>query len=553
MAKICELCKTTNSDENQFCDKCGNPLGEVKPEAAQPTEHDRAKAEAAKRRTGKNLFWVAIAIVVLIGAFFGYNYMREQKLKEQATQVVINYLMEVRAGNYSKALEIATGTGLSPEWEAAFKEYMNQLTPAMGINDKLVMAKTALSVINDGMVKYEMINGRYPQKLDDLVTPQVLDALPSLPGYEYGYEYDSDADNYTIFIKGNNFKLCNLPDNYPAFSKKDRLQSPGERKSFGEWKLTDYEIIDANVSGDKVSVIVKERSQFGPTINVSDDVYEVIKKQNRWYIDPASSRIDKVAFLMGFTDMKQRSEDKKSPKTMNSIGMMLLSFLNIAEDPKNIELRRKNQLRNCRIALDTLALALNRLYRDNNGEYPDSLQWLIPKYIDKIPDNPAAMEDTFTKGYEVSADREAFTIYAGGTYYRSIGIEDNFPLYSSFYRYVQKSSDIKNYVPVPEGLEKDKEEEKTEKATKLEETKIPETSGNAQIKPELTPGGTGPTPAVSPAAESTPVPSPAQTLSPAKTKEEIKPELNTTTSEKEKGKKLKDSNSENAEVEKTEN
>jgi hypothetical protein len=47
-----------------------------------------------------------------------------------------------------------------------------------------------------------------------------------------------EAGNYTIFVKGNRFEHNNLPENYPAISRKDFIQSPGEVKVFGFWRIT---------------------------------------------------------------------------------------------------------------------------------------------------------------------------------------------------------------------------------------------------------------------------------------------------------------------------
>lgn len=74
--KYCPKCGTQNEDENAFCGKCGNSLGEIRQEeslnqytyAAPVTPV--APQEAPKKKKKKKKWWIAIVVLLVIFIFF---------------------------------------------------------------------------------------------------------------------------------------------------------------------------------------------------------------------------------------------------------------------------------------------------------------------------------------------------------------------------------------------------------------------------------------------------------------------------------------------------
>lgn len=473
MSKICDLCKTENDDENQFCEKCGNPLGESAGGKVTEEKEEEPVAPSGGGMDIKFLILIPLVLILAIGGYFGYNYYQTNKKKKAAVAVVESYLTKVKEGKYKEALKESMNFDLTPKWEQAFKDFVQQILPSDSSNENLYQAKVALVKIADAIERYYYIERKFPPTLNDL-TPVIMKKLPSLPCGEYGYEYDNNTENYTIYIKGNVFEKNGLQENYPAYSRKDKLQCPGEKKIFSSWQITGFEILSAEVYGDKVWVKVKEKSKFGNINKVSEETYIVSKKGERWFISKKSIGINPTTnrLMLAFTQMESLTAPKKEPEKKNnkkskkkskkkgekeekkpqkkkfkppeiSLGMFLAGFTKIASNDEYLKLRKMYLLRKCRGALESIGLALEAYSRDNDGKYPRSLQWLIPKYIKRIPENPAAMEDTFTQGYECSENQDVFTVYSKGDYYKDVGVPENFPQYSSLYRYISTPQDLR--------------------------------------------------------------------------------------------------------------
>lgn len=549
MARICELCKTSNDDDSQFCEKCGNPLVEEedeKDEAEKDDEEESEEEEAPKSKPQDMKLLIIPLVLVLIGAvFFLVMNMQTGNRKKEATAVIEKYMTSVKAEKYAEALQGATGIAMSPEYEKSFKEFLRQLTPEMPVNENLYKAMVDLAGIDEGMDKYFQLNRRYPSELKELV-PNYLEKLPDAPGGEYGYE--KTLENYTIYVKGKVFAEAGVPENFPAFSNKDRLQVPDRKFVVGEWKVVNYQILDVqSLSKDKVTIKVKESAQFGPSTVDQENVYTLVFQGGKWMIDPESSAIEMLSFTNAYTQMEsmgaapekkpepegekkeeKKEEGKEEPKeepkkviVQMPLGMALLSFSKICENPANLKTRTQYQYRHCKKGLEKLAAGLMKYSNNHSGKYPDALLWLVPVYMDRIPLNPAAEQDTYSAGYQLDENKERYTIVSQGAYFASLGINEGFPQYSSKYRLIEKESEI----PA--------EPEVTPEPTESPEPGESPAPGEEGTVTSPTPGEETPSESPSPGAEVSPAPEGSPGATPG---EEVKKEGEV----KEEGKKPED-------------
>ncbi|MCE1247980.1 MAG: hypothetical protein LWY06_15155 [Firmicutes bacterium] len=529
MSRICELCKTENDDDSQFCDKCGNPLVEIK---ETEVEDDKPKVEVRKvKPLDMKLLLIPLLLVILVGAYFVVMNVQGGDREKAARQVVSDYLGAIKEGKYSKALEIATGTALSPEQENQFVEFMAQVPPPLPVNSNFIKTLGSLKIIADAVKEYRRINGKYPQDLATLA-PVTIKALPAVEGGgEFGYEYDSNTSNFTVFVKGKTFEAVGMPENFPAYSTIGDMQTPGAKYARAVWKLNGFEIIEVkSISKDTARVKVKEVCQFGTGTKTEEDDYNLALRGGRWYIDIESSPLEVVTLTNAFTKLASiwKVEVPETPKDPNApppppgeappppppdkrpdevklpLGMALLSYSKIIANPDNINSRVQCQYRMVVDALDKITASLARYGGNHEGKYPDKLSWLIPEYLTQIPLNPAALDDTFSMGYTVSDNKDSFTLVCQGEYFKSLGIEKGYPLYSSKFKKM-----IENASQVP---------------AEVEETPTPTgspegyPSPDASASPGATPTGS-PSPGVSPTGAPSPEPSgskaePAKTASP---------------------------------------
>lgn len=537
MSRICELCKTQNDDDSQFCEKCGNPLveEEEKDEAEKDDEEEAEEEEAPKAKSQDLKLLLIPLVLVLIGVvFFLVMNMQSGNRKKEAIAVVEKYMTAVKAESYAAALKDATGVVISPEYEKSFKEFLHQLTPEMPVNENLHKAMVDLAGIDVGMEKYFQLNRRYPSELKELV-PNYLEKLPEAPGGEYGYEKNSE--NYTIYVKGKVFAEAGLPENFPAFSKLDSLQAPDRKFVAGEWKVLNYEIKDVqSLSKDKVTIKVKETAKFGPSNVDQENVYTVVSQGGKWQIDLESSSIEMLSFTNAYTQMESmgsapeekpegegekkkeekkgeaKEEKKEEPKKIivqMPLGMALLSFSKICENSANLKTRTQYQYRHCKKGLDKLAAGLLKYSNNHSGKYPNGLLWLVPVYIDRIPLNPAAEQDTYSAGYQLDENKERYTIVSQGAYFVSLGINEGFPQYSSKYRLIEKESEI----PA--------EPEVTPEPTESPGPDGSPTPGEEGVEASPTPGEETPSESPSPGAEVSPAPEGSPGATPG---EEVKKE-----------------------------
>lgn len=98
--------------------------------------------------------------------------------------------------------------------------------------------------------------------------------------------------------------------------------------------------------------------------------------------------------------------------------------------PKAEKLRHIAQLAKCKANLRRIAVALE-MYADRYGKYPDSLKDLIPEFMDKLPECPAAGKETYSKSYSTGPNNVTYRMYCIGHHHKEAGLERDFPLYTS--------------------------------------------------------------------------------------------------------------------------
>jgi len=94
--------------------------------------------------------------------------------------------------------------------------------------------------------------------------------------------------------------------------------------------------------------------------------------------------------------------------------------------------RKRKDLVRCRTNMKNLGMAIEMYSIDNNGEYPQSLTNLTPKYLKNIPSCPAAgTGQIYVSSYQVSRKPRGFTIYCAGSHHKKSGIFKDFPRFTS--------------------------------------------------------------------------------------------------------------------------
>lgn len=98
---------------------------------------------------------------------------------------------------------------------------------------------------------------------------------------------------------------------------------------------------------------------------------------------------------------------------------------------KGLEPLDQADLPKCQDSLKNLATALEMYATDNAGRYPSSLKPLVPNYLRAIPHCKSTGTDTYSSAYKVTQRPDAFTCLCQGDNHSDIGLEPNFPQYSS--------------------------------------------------------------------------------------------------------------------------
>lgn len=457
MSKICDLCKTENDDDSQFCDKCGNPLVEMLEEKEEASDESKPESKKIKSADYK-LLAIPAALIIILGIILFVSNMQKTAREKAVKEVVSNYMEALKSENYAKALETALGTPLSADYEESFKSFMMQLIPPMPINSTFNQTLADLVKIGEAIEHFRHTNRVYPENLNRL-TPIYLESIPSVSG-EWAYVYDSRADNYTVYVKGNAFVSLGLPEDKPSYSRTDKLQVPDRKIVYGEWKVKDYQIIDVTCIGkEQARIKVVENATFGSQPHSQEVYYGAVFRDGQWRLNPDTTGINLFTLTNAYTQMGYMAETTIAPpegateeeaaqvKTEPayppmSLGMTLLTFSKIAADPNNLTVRTQYQYNRCIESLNRMGSALGRYAGRHNGQFPRHLVWLVPNYLESIPLNLAAGQDTFSSGYSVSDNVDVFTISTQGNHFKSLGVEEGYPMFTSKYRLLQKSADI---------------------------------------------------------------------------------------------------------------
>lgn len=91
-------------------------------------------------------------------------------------------------------------------------------------------------------------------------------------------------------------------------------------------------------------------------------------------------------------------------------GMLMVSVLS----PNMLRGRSSGSLIGCQSNLRVLSRALDHYAQGHHGHYPPMLGSLNADYLRTVPECPSAGIDTYTRGYEVSADEMHYTLSCHG-------------------------------------------------------------------------------------------------------------------------------------------
>lgn len=89
----------------------------------------------------------------------------------------------------------------------------------------------------------------------------------------------------------------------------------------------------------------------------------------------------------------------------------------------------RSKLTGCVSNVRNIASSLEQ-YHNEHEAYPESLASLCPNYLSTIPFCPNANNDTYTKGYEIHADRSSFTVSCKGHHHERLGLPADQPYFS---------------------------------------------------------------------------------------------------------------------------
>lgn len=96
--------------------------------------------------------------------------------------------------------------------------------------------------------------------------------------------------------------------------------------------------------------------------------------------------------------------------------------------------KAQGQLTDCKVNLKKIATALEIWSVDHEGKYPESLTPLVGEYLTRIPDCPAAAQDTYSATYrrftDVESEVESYEVYCQGHHHAKVGVEIDYPRYS---------------------------------------------------------------------------------------------------------------------------
>lgn len=93
--------------------------------------------------------------------------------------------------------------------------------------------------------------------------------------------------------------------------------------------------------------------------------------------------------------------------------------------------RDSTELARCRQNENTIGTALQSYALDHQGQYPGTLDELVPGYLQRIPACPAAGTDTYSGDY-VSNGSRAYTLYCDGAHHTGAGLSPDYPQFGTY-------------------------------------------------------------------------------------------------------------------------
>jgi hypothetical protein len=94
-------------------------------------------------------------------------------------------------------------------------------------------------------------------------------------------------------------------------------------------------------------------------------------------------------------------------------GVLMISVMS----PNLMRGRSSGAVIGCRSNLRVLGKGLDQYARAHQGHFPDHLGDLKGDFLQEIPNCPSAGEDTYSEGYEVSADHNHYTLSCHGSHH----------------------------------------------------------------------------------------------------------------------------------------
>lgn len=91
--------------------------------------------------------------------------------------------------------------------------------------------------------------------------------------------------------------------------------------------------------------------------------------------------------------------------------------------------RRSEAFERCSEHLGTLANALDRWGAAKEGQLPERLEQLVPEVLEKLPQCPAAGQDTYLRSYRRTED--GYRLFCQGRHHRAFGVAQDQPSYDS--------------------------------------------------------------------------------------------------------------------------
>ncbi|MCD4784040.1 MAG: hypothetical protein K8T10_09475 [Candidatus Eremiobacteraeota bacterium] len=92
--------------------------------------------------------------------------------------------------------------------------------------------------------------------------------------------------------------------------------------------------------------------------------------------------------------------------------------------PQYLRAKESEKVFNCQLNIARIGMALNLYAGDNQKHYPEKLEKLVPKYLNPIPDCPAAGADTYSQSYTYYVNPEkagySLTIFCRGHYHKNL-------------------------------------------------------------------------------------------------------------------------------------